>query len=197
MVTHTLPVLSPCRLIEIGNYLPAGELFRDIQQFKPAIEAFIRAEAWDRARDVARTAAPQYKYGLVHHPRPASCGCCLHQLTVVSGCLTSLLRVVFRDMVEREYTSHLRASNDADGMVQAGVVDGALDLYAQRGEWDKVLEVASKEGGESLNRYSVPFMTQYLERGARTAAYNELSCSPFSIMHSACRSTRARSSYCG
>ena len=43
-----------------------------------------------------------------------------------------------RDMVEREYTSHLRASNDADGMVQAGVVDGALDLYAQRGDWDKV-----------------------------------------------------------
>ena len=68
-------------------------------------------------------------------------------------------------MVEREYTSHLRASNDADGMVQAGVVDGALDLYAQRGEWDKVLEVASKEGGDSLNRYSVPFMSQYLERG--------------------------------
>ncbi len=70
-----------------------------------------------------------------------------------------------RDLVEREYTAHLRASNDADGMVQAGVVDGALDLYVQRGEWDKVLEISSKEGGESMNRYGAVFMQQYLERG--------------------------------
>jgi hypothetical protein len=41
-------------------------------------------------------------------------------------------------MVEREYTAHLRDAKDADAMVEAGVVDGALDLYAQRGEWDKV-----------------------------------------------------------
>jgi hypothetical protein len=49
------------RLLEVGNYVAAGELFREIQQFKPAIDAFMKAEAWDRARDVARTAAPQYK----------------------------------------------------------------------------------------------------------------------------------------
>ena len=56
-----------CSLIEVGNYLPAGELFREIQQFKPAIDAFIKAEAWDRARDVARTAAPQYKCAAAYH----------------------------------------------------------------------------------------------------------------------------------
>jgi hypothetical protein len=49
------------RLLEIGNFLPAGELFRDIQQFKPALEAFMKAGAWDRARDLARTAAPQFR----------------------------------------------------------------------------------------------------------------------------------------
>lgn len=80
--------------------------------------------------------------------------------------------------MEREYTAHLKASNDADGMVEAGVVDGALDLYAQRGEWDKVFEVASKDasagagggggGGDSLNRYAVPFMQQCLEKGRFT-----------------------------
>jgi hypothetical protein len=91
------------RLLEVGNFLPAAELFRDIQQFKvgvlgklmllfncvcvcfkrpklflrmvvvsfvsvdygfflkPAIEAFIKGDAWDRARDLARTAAPQFR----------------------------------------------------------------------------------------------------------------------------------------
>jgi hypothetical protein len=70
-----------------------------------------------------------------------------------------------RDMVEREYTSHLRASNDADGMVEAGVVDGALDLYAQRGEWDRVFEVAGKDSGESLSRYAPAYITASLEKG--------------------------------
>lgn len=45
----------------MGKFLSAGELFRDIQQVKPAIDAFIRAGAWDKAREIARTAAPQFK----------------------------------------------------------------------------------------------------------------------------------------
>ncbi len=49
------------RLVEIGKYLPAAELFRDIQQFKPALDGFIRCGAWDKARELARTAAPQFR----------------------------------------------------------------------------------------------------------------------------------------
>lgn len=68
--------------------------------------------------------------------------------------------------MEREYTSHLKDSDDAEGMVEAGVVDGALDIYAQRGEWEKVFEIAGKAGGDQLNRYAFPFMQQMLEKGA-------------------------------
>lgn len=127
-LAHSLS--STCRLLEINKHAQAAELFCDVQQFKPALDAYIRAGSWERAREIARTSAPQY-----------------------------------RDYVEREYTSHLKSAGDADGMVAAGAVDTALDIFVQRGEWEKVFEVAAKEGGETLARYTFPYMEQTLEKG--------------------------------
>lgn len=121
------------RLLAINKFQKAGDLFRDVQQFKQAIDAYIRAESWDPAREIARTAAPQY-----------------------------------RDYVEGEYAKHLKSAGDADGMVKMGAVDTALDIFAQRGEWEKVFEVAGKEGGEKLAHYAFPFMQQMLDDGRAT-----------------------------
>jgi hypothetical protein len=79
--------------------------------------------------------------------------------------------LIGRDYVEREYTSHLKESDDAEGMVEAGVVDGALDIFAQRGEWEKVFEIAGKAGGDQLNRYAFPFLQQALDKGACSRCY--------------------------
>ena len=49
------------RLAALRRWAAAGDLLRDAEQWKDAINAYIEAEAWDKARGIARSAAPMFK----------------------------------------------------------------------------------------------------------------------------------------
>ena len=51
------------RLVEIRRHEAAAELFKDVERYKDAIDCYIRATPplWDRARQLARTAAPEFR----------------------------------------------------------------------------------------------------------------------------------------
>ncbi|TPX43982.1 hypothetical protein SeMB42_g04483 [Synchytrium endobioticum] len=56
------------------------------------------------------------------------------------------------DIVESAYVKHLRTQGRADALVSVDVT-AALDVYAERGEWDKCLETAAGQGPEVLSKY--------------------------------------------
>ncbi|TPX36361.1 hypothetical protein SmJEL517_g01621 [Synchytrium microbalum] len=56
------------------------------------------------------------------------------------------------DIVESAYVKHLRTQGRADALVSVDVTAG-LDMYAERGEWDKCLATAAGQGPEVLSKY--------------------------------------------
>ena len=62
-----------------------------------------------------------------------------------------------------QYEEVLTKAGDADNLVSLGKLDTALEMYVTRGEWDKVFEVASKQGGsKAVTKYATPFMEEVL-----------------------------------
>lgn len=55
-----IKILSP-RLIEIGEYGVAAQLFASMEMMKEAIDTFIIAEEWNKARKVAKELEPAYE----------------------------------------------------------------------------------------------------------------------------------------
>ncbi|KAJ3234644.1 hypothetical protein HDU78_005723 [Chytriomyces hyalinus] len=58
----------------------------------------------------------------------------------------------FGEYLENTYISHLKTQQNADALVNVDATAG-LDLFAQRGEWDKCLEKASGVGPEVMHKY--------------------------------------------
>jgi intraflagellar transport protein 172 len=54
-----------------------------------------------------------------------------------------------RGRVNKAYQSHLVEKKDADELVETGNLEMALDMYAQRGEWDKCMAAASSGGASN------------------------------------------------
>lgn len=47
------------RLAEMGQFASAGEALLGVDKVKEALDMFMAAESWDKARDVAKNIAPQ------------------------------------------------------------------------------------------------------------------------------------------
>lgn len=47
------------RLAHIGDYSRAGELFISVDMVREALDMFMMAEDWERARHIARNVAPR------------------------------------------------------------------------------------------------------------------------------------------
>ncbi|KAI8804484.1 hypothetical protein BJ742DRAFT_824622 [Cladochytrium replicatum] len=62
----------------------------------------------------------------------------------------------WNEYVEKAYVSHLKSQGKADALVGVDVV-AALDLHSQRGDWEKCLDVASKQSDDLLNKYLMMF----------------------------------------
>ncbi|TPX67270.1 hypothetical protein SpCBS45565_g03981 [Spizellomyces sp. 'palustris'] len=108
------------RLIEIKRYEAAADLFAGMEMYKDAIDSYMLAGLWDRAKEMLEY-APKYA-----------------------------------DYVENAYVAHLKSTGHAEDLVNVDVL-AALDMYAQRGEWDKCLETASSQGPDALNKYLVSY----------------------------------------
>ncbi len=48
------------RLVELGEFIAAGELMLTVECIKEALDYFMAGEGWARARDIAKNVAPRY-----------------------------------------------------------------------------------------------------------------------------------------
>jgi intraflagellar transport protein 172 len=56
---------------------------------------------------------------------------------------------------QREYQEHLASRSDTNGLITLGQVDAALQVFAKKGEWDSCLKQARKEGEQYLEKYTM------------------------------------------
>eukprot|EP00455_Lapot_gusevi_P039036 TRINITY_DN4373_c0_g1_i5.p1 TRINITY_DN4373_c0_g1~~TRINITY_DN4373_c0_g1_i5.p1 ORF type:complete len:818 (-),score=195.56 TRINITY_DN4373_c0_g1_i5:51-2441(-) len=98
------------KLVEVGRYDHAADLFLSIQGHKDAIDAYCQGGMFPKARALAESSAP-------------------HLL----------------DMVEQAYQNHLIRNDRLDDLHSLNP-EAAMDLFASRGEWNKVYELASQRG---------------------------------------------------
>ncbi|KAJ3273642.1 hypothetical protein HDV01_004251 [Terramyces sp. JEL0728] len=123
-------VVAACKkLVEIGKFDTAGELYAGIEQLKDAIDTFIAGGLWEKARHIV-TYAPKYT-----------------------------------DYVEYAYVKHLKTSGHGDALVEVDVNAG-LEVFAQRGEWEKCLETAAAGMNiEVLGKYLASYCTLLVTQG--------------------------------
>jgi len=60
----------------------------------------------------------------------------------------------FAELVESRYVAHLQGEQAGDELVMAGKASEGLDVYAQRGDWVKALEVAQSQGAHMVLKYA-------------------------------------------
>ena len=67
--------------------------------------------------------------------------------------------------VEQRYKEHLKGAGNAVDLVQGGNVAEGLEAYAQRGEWDRALDLAQQSGGPMLVKYATLHGAALISRG--------------------------------
>lgn len=61
----------------------------------------------------------------------------------------------FTRYIEEKYTAHLVDNKAADELASRGMNAQALDMWAQKGDWNKVHDLASKQGPQVAARYAL------------------------------------------
>ncbi len=114
------------RLLKIEKYGSAAELYKEIEQPRQALEAYMQGGLWDEARAISKAVPDE------------------------------------RDRVEAEYQRHLMETDNASALVSTGNVDAGLDTFARQGKWEKVFEIAGKEGHAVVGKYSAMYAKQLI-----------------------------------
>ncbi|XP_046877770.1 LOW QUALITY PROTEIN: intraflagellar transport protein 172 homolog [Hypomesus transpacificus] len=70
----------------------------------------------------------------------------------------------YEDYVDQRYKEHLKNQGKAESLVGVDVI-AALDMYADRGQWEKCLETASKQNFKILHKYVALFATHLIKEG--------------------------------
>uniref|UniRef100_A0A4W5KBN0 Intraflagellar transport protein 172 homolog n=1 Tax=Hucho hucho TaxID=62062 RepID=A0A4W5KBN0_9TELE len=70
----------------------------------------------------------------------------------------------FEDYVDQRYKEHLKNQGKADSLVGVDVM-AALDMYAERGQWEKCIETASKQNYKILHKYVALSATHLIKEG--------------------------------
>lgn len=66
------------------------------------------------------------------------------------------------DYVDQKYKDHLKNQGQVESLVDIDVM-AALDMYAERGQWEKCLETASKQNFKILHKYIALYATQLIK----------------------------------
>ncbi|XP_068198190.1 intraflagellar transport protein 172 homolog [Antennarius striatus] len=66
--------------------------------------------------------------------------------------IASSLEQSYTNYVEQLYKEHLQRQGNADALVNVDII-AALDMYAERGQWDKCIDTASKQNYKVLQKY--------------------------------------------
>ncbi|XP_077566022.1 intraflagellar transport protein 172 homolog [Stigmatopora nigra] len=70
----------------------------------------------------------------------------------------------YESYVDQKYKEHLKNQGKVDSLVGVDVM-AALDMYAERGQWDKCLETASKQNFKILHKYVALYATHLIREG--------------------------------
>ncbi|XP_061900790.1 intraflagellar transport protein 172 homolog isoform X2 [Entelurus aequoreus] len=70
----------------------------------------------------------------------------------------------YKSYVDQKYKEHLKNQGKVDSLVGVDVM-AALDMYAERGQWDKCLETASKQNFKILHKYVALYATHLIKEG--------------------------------
>ena len=60
-----------------------------------------------------------------------------------------------QEYVQQHHAQHLVAARDAEGLASAGNAAQAVELFAQRGDWERVHELAAQAGPDAQAKYAV------------------------------------------
>ncbi|VDI67558.1 intraflagellar transport protein 172, partial [Mytilus galloprovincialis] len=66
--------------------------------------------------------------------------------------------------VDERYKNQLKDQGKADVLANVDVV-GALDMYVEKGEWEKCLETAAKQNTKVLHKYAALYATHLIKNG--------------------------------
>lgn len=109
------------RLIELERIDTAADILVNYDMHKEAIDTYMQAHMYDKARQLAQSNAPD----LITY-------------------------------VDKAHQEHLIA-HDQLGDLDRVNPDMAVEMYAKRGEWTKVLELAKKQGPQMLQKYALAY----------------------------------------
>nr|XP_057921402.1 intraflagellar transport protein 172 homolog [Doryrhamphus excisus] len=70
----------------------------------------------------------------------------------------------YESYVDQKYKEHLKNQGKVDSLVGVDVM-AALDMYAERGQWVKCLETASKQNFKILHKYVALYATHLIKEG--------------------------------
>uniref|UniRef100_A0A7N8X2V0 Intraflagellar transport protein 172 homolog n=1 Tax=Mastacembelus armatus TaxID=205130 RepID=A0A7N8X2V0_9TELE len=68
----------------------------------------------------------------------------------------------YEDYVDQKYKEHLKNQGKVDSLVGVDVM-AALDMYAERGQWEKCLDTASKQNFKILHKYVALYATHLIK----------------------------------
>ncbi|KAJ8275180.1 hypothetical protein COCON_G00098050 [Conger conger] len=68
----------------------------------------------------------------------------------------------FEEYVDQKYKEHLKNQGKVDSLVGVDVM-AALDMYAERGQWDKCIETAAKQNFKILHKYIALYATHLIK----------------------------------
>ena len=142
------------RLESIKRFEQAGELYETIGFYENAVDCYIIAQNWERAKEVAN----QVRHTELHHN--------------------------LNDLVEKAYREHLIQTDQPGVLVDEGDFETGLEIYIQRGQWDECLELAQKQGSEVLNKYLLMYTKMLIREGQYKEgadAFVKYGCQPVKV----------------
>lgn len=71
----------------------------------------------------------------------------------------------YEQYVNDRYKDHLKNQGKVDSLVGVDVVAG-LDMYAERGQWERCIEIAAKQNYKVLHKYVALFATHLIKEGS-------------------------------
>uniref|UniRef100_A0A3P8UXR3 Intraflagellar transport protein 172 homolog n=1 Tax=Cynoglossus semilaevis TaxID=244447 RepID=A0A3P8UXR3_CYNSE len=72
------------------------------------------------------------------------------------------LKPRYEEYVDQKYKDHLKNQGKVDSLVGVDVM-AALDMYAEKGQWDKCLDTASKQNFKILHKYVALYATHLIK----------------------------------
>ncbi|XP_073712376.1 intraflagellar transport protein 172 homolog [Misgurnus anguillicaudatus] len=75
------------------------------------------------------------------------------------------------EYVDKRYKDHLKNQGKVDSLVGVDVM-AALDMYAERGQWEKCIDTASKQNFKVLHKYIALYATHLIKEGQAEKVLN-------------------------